>query len=109
MVATARLQLVVDSRVLAEYDEVLHWPELRLQSGTVDRLLDAVRTHSLLMIVPPWEKELPDPDDEPFLALAFAGCCPLVTGNERHYPCRLRRGVSVLSPRDYFDAYRIGR
>ena len=43
---------------------------------------------------------LPDSDDECFLDVALL--TPdrvLVTGNARHYPPRLRRGVTVLTPR----------
>ncbi len=44
---------------------------------------------------------LPDPHDEPFLAVALA--TPdrvLVTGNIRHFPPSCRAGVTVLTPRE---------
>ncbi len=44
---------------------------------------------------------LPDPHDEPFLAVALA--TPdrvLVTGNIKHFPPPCRAGVTVLTPRE---------
>jgi len=42
---------------------------------------------------------LPDPDDEPFLAVALAASADfLVTGNLADYPPDKRRGCAVVSP-----------
>jgi len=43
--------------------------------------------------------DLPDPDDEPFLAIALAASADiLVTGNLVDYPHNKRRGCAVVSP-----------
>lgn len=52
------------------------------------------------------DEPLPDRSDEPFLEVALAAGVPLVTGNLRHYPPKLRRGVEVLSPAEYVKKYR---
>ena len=50
---------------------------------------------------------IPDPDDEPFLAVAIAGrvAC-LVTRNKTHSSARLRQGLPLLSPREFLTHYR---
>ena len=55
---------------------------------------------------PPCPVPLPDPDDEPFLAVAGATDSTLVTGNLKHYPPRSRHGVTVQTPRELVDRLR---
>jgi uncharacterized protein len=54
----------------------------------------------------PWPLKLPDPDDEPFLALAHASGAVLVTGNVKHFPKSVRGDVEVFSPADYLARLR---
>jgi predicted nucleic acid-binding protein len=50
---------------------------------------------------------LPDPDDEPFLEVAFSGGAEyLVTANQAHFPSDLFRGIKVVSPSDFLKHYR---
>jgi hypothetical protein len=44
---------------------------------------------------------LPYSADSVFLALAHASGGWLVTGNGKHFPKSVRRGVSVISPAEY--------
>jgi len=48
----------------------------------------------------------PDPDDEPFLAVAEYTDAVLVTGNLKHFPAKACAGVQVLSPRGFLDHLR---
>jgi predicted nucleic acid-binding protein len=48
-----------------------------------------------------WPYSIPDPKDAVFLALAHSSGAWLVTGNLKHFPEKVRRGVTVLSPTDY--------
>jgi hypothetical protein len=48
-----------------------------------------------------WPHAGPDLKDMPFLALAHSAGVWLVTGNLRHFPQEIRKGVTVLSPTDY--------
>lgn len=103
LVVAGYLQPVVDARVLAEYAEVLHRPELKLDPARLDLLLTEIARRALLLVVAPWKHPLPDPDDEAFLALADAALCPLVTGNARHFPKASTGGVTVLSPAEFME------
>jgi hypothetical protein len=60
----------------------------------------------MAVAVPVWPDPLPDPADEPFLAVAGATGSRLITGNLRHFPTRLRRGVMVRTPREFLDDFR---
>jgi predicted nucleic acid-binding protein len=45
--------------------------------------------------------DLRDPDDAPFLECARAGGVAIVTGNLRHFPKSIARGVRVLTPAQF--------
>jgi predicted nucleic acid-binding protein len=50
--------------------------------------------------------DLPDPDDEAFLAVALAASADyLVTGNLAHYPHGKRKGCAVLSPAEFMNIW----
>lgn len=106
LVAAGELVAVYDSRIMAEYREVLTRPGLKLNAVRVKQLLAVIQSMGVPVTPLPWQVALPDPDDEPFLACAKAAGAPLVTGNLRHYPAASRFGVSVLSPRQFLDILR---
>jgi uncharacterized protein len=106
-VVAGELELALDAAIRNEYEDVLRRPELGLDRGHVDDLLAAIdRFAFLVAAVPPCPEPLPDPDDEPFLAVAAATASILVTGNARHFPARARRGVRVQTPRELVDSLR---
>ncbi len=101
------LELAVDMAIRQEYAEVLTRPEFALLRVQLDKLLAALdRCAFWVAGVPPWPVPLPDPDDESFLAVAAASASVLVTGNLRHFPAASRRGVVVLTPREFKESQR---
>ena len=101
---SGRIEPVFDMAILQEYEEVLHRSELGLAPDRVDDLLAALEEFGALVVgAPPWSAGLPDPDDAPFLAVARVADSVVVTGNTRHFPPRSRRGVTVLTPRQFVD------
>jgi len=109
-VLTGDLNLALNMAIRQEYEEVLQRPEFRFPAGHVDTLLSVIDRFALwLPAAPPWPAPLPDPDDEPFLAVAAATGSVLVTGNVRHFPAASRRGVEVLTPRELIDRLRTKR
>lgn len=99
------LTLCFDGRIQLEYREVLSRPRFGFDAGDVEALLGLLEVEGLLVNSAPLPKRLPDPDDEPFLAVALAaGAEFLITGNLRHYPPRARQGVQVVSPRSFLEA-----
>lgn len=101
------LELVFDPSIRHEYEEVLRRPELGLPRQRVDDLLAALDQFGWeVQAAARWPVPLPDPDDEPFLSVAGATGSVLVTGNLRHFPARIRRGVPVRTPRQFVDQLR---
>ena len=99
------LVLVVDDRVLSEYEEVLRRPRFGLPVREVEGLVRHLRAAGEAVTARPLPVALPDADDLPFLEVAVAGAATLVTGNPRHFrPVRGRHDVRVLSPRQALDA-----
>jgi uncharacterized protein len=107
MVSSGEPALCFDARILSEYNDVLKRPKFRFEPDKVDALLDFIVNRGKAVATYPLLEPLPDPDDEPFLAVAIAGrvAC-LVTGNRAHFPARLRPGVTLLSPREFLIHYR---
>jgi len=107
MVSSGEPALCFDARILSEYNDVLKRPKFRFEPGKVDALLDFIVNRGKAVATSPLLEPLPDPDDEPFLAVAIAGrvAC-LVTGNRSHFPARMRQGVTLFSPREFVTHYR---
>lgn len=104
------LEPVFDMSIRQEYAEVLQRPEFRFPAARVDDLLAALDQFAFHVAAPPpWPVALPDPDDEPFLAVAAATGSVLVTGNLRHFPVATRRGVAVVTPRELVDRIKAGK
>ena len=103
LIRTKILQLVVDDRILAEYQSVLLGKRLRKWVSEEDArdllaflFLDSERIVSNILV-----QSLPDPGDLAFLEVAVTANVPLVTGNLKHFPKSARRGVTVISPVEY--------
>jgi predicted nucleic acid-binding protein len=101
------LTLALDAANREEYERVLQRSEFSLPPARVNEVLTAVEQGAFQVVAAPrLGVSLPDPDDEPFLAVAQATGSILVTGNVRHYPARSRGGVEVLTPRQFVDHLR---
>lgn len=100
--------LLVDSRILAEYDEVT--ARTRFKFDEIERriLLDVLANIAEPIVAGPLRVALPDPDDRMFVEVAIAGGAgAIVTGNTRHFtPRRGRLAVPVLTPRQLVDRMR---
>jgi putative PIN family toxin of toxin-antitoxin system len=105
MLIAGRLQALHDSRIIAEYREVLSRAELDLDPQDVGTVLEAIELGGEgILASDPLRAALPDPDDLPFLEVATAGRADaLVTGSVRYFPPRERRGTTVLTPREMLE------
>jgi putative PIN family toxin of toxin-antitoxin system len=108
MVVSGALILCVDARVLLEYHDVLRRPRFNFDEDAIAALMDYIEATSDTAAAVPLAKHLPDADDEAFLEVAIACAARyLVTGNLDHFPGHLRAGVSVVSPREFVELYRL--
>ena len=107
LITTGTVRVCYDARILGEYRQVLSRPAFSFSQIQVESLLAQLEADGDLVTAPPLSEDLPDPDDEVFLAvdLASQARC-LVTGNLRHYPASRRQGVRVVSPRNFLELYR---
>lgn len=108
LVASGKLELCLDARLLCEYQDVLHRPKFDFDAGRVDAFLAQVEGCGIIVASSPLPIPLPDSDDDAFLEVALTGRAKgLVTGNLVHFPKELRQGMRVLSPAEFVEFYRI--
>ena len=107
MVASADITVCYDARILTEYREVLARPRFRFNPDRVAAILEQIEYRGMPVASRPLSRPLPDPDDEPFLAVALAGTAScLVTGNHAHFPPALCGKATVLSPAEFLAEWR---
>ena len=107
MLTSDEILLCVDGRILLEYAEVLHRPQLEIDPQKADVVMAYIQSESQVHATVPLAASLPDADDNAFLEVAVSAAAEcLVTGNLKHYPKRCRAGVRVLSPRQFLDWFR---
>ena len=96
---------VVTDSVLAEYEEVLIRPKLRIPASRIHSLLDGIRARSVFapFVIVKHKDTLPDPDDVIFLEAALGLNLPIVTGNLRHFPRSAAGHIPILSPAEFLD------
>jgi putative PIN family toxin of toxin-antitoxin system len=107
LLRSGALDVVVDDRILAEYDDVRRREKFRAYFSKQDGediieflRKDAYRTTSHRVIL-----DMPDPGDVPFLEIALAESVPLITGNKKHYPKDKRAGCQVLTPEEFLRTF----
>jgi putative PIN family toxin of toxin-antitoxin system len=100
LVLAGRCHLIVDSRIMAEYQAVLRRLEFGFPADEVDALLAFIE-RAEWVVADPLDLALPDETDRPFLEVAVAGGADaLVTGNPRHFRVPgTRLDLAVLTPR----------
>jgi putative PIN family toxin of toxin-antitoxin system len=109
LVLSHAVTLLYDDRMLAEYQDVLTRPKLRIAPLEAVFLLEFIETEGVLVSAPPlFSLDLPDPEDLPFVEVAAAaGADALVTGNTRHFASAASTiGIPILSPAEFLDAWR---
>jgi predicted nucleic acid-binding protein len=108
LVLSGAVQVCHDKRILAEYAEVLARPRFKFDPKRVREVLNKIDADGLSIDASgESDLNLPDTDDEPFLAVALAASADfLVTGNLSDYPPDKRRGCAVVSPAAFMGKWR---
>jgi putative PIN family toxin of toxin-antitoxin system len=107
MVFSGELTLCIDARILAEYKDVLNRPKFKFNKDPIGILLDFIKKYGHFISSSPLKNRLPDPGDEPFLEVAIAGKVKsLITGNRKHYPSSVFKGINIFSPSEFIEFYR---
>jgi putative PIN family toxin of toxin-antitoxin system len=97
--------LLVSEPVLAEYEEVLRRPRLKIDSAKVTDAMVRIRAVGSLLVPTQRVTAASDPDDNIFLECAQAGNAEyLVTGNVRDFPETWQR-TRILTPREFVEMW----
>jgi putative PIN family toxin of toxin-antitoxin system len=100
LILGARIQVLYDDRILAEYLDVLARPMLAIEPSLAQAVVGYIRLSGEPVLARPLLKDaLSDPDNLPFAEVALTGKADmLVTGNLKHFSRLKDWGVTVLSP-----------
>jgi putative PIN family toxin of toxin-antitoxin system len=107
MIFSGELTLHIDARILSEYTDVLHRPKFKFNKEHIGILINFIKQYGQFTASSPLKNRLPDPDDEPFLEVASTGIVKsLITGNKKHYPSSVIKGITIFSPSEFIEYYR---
>ena len=101
------VEFVMSSEILDEYRRVANILSEKYASVSLDAILDFVENEAdFIEAVPLPEQITNDPDDEIFLACAIASGAKIIVSGDKHLlNVSGYKGIEVLKPRDFVDAY----
>jgi|SRR5579871_756400 len=100
---TKPARLYISSEILAEYEEVLARPELKIRKGLRRQLLQLVKNKAHLVSPRRQLQVTSDPYDNMFVECAdTAGADYLVTGNQRHFP-KFWKKTKIINAREFIS------
>ncbi|NPV87726.1 MAG: putative toxin-antitoxin system toxin component, PIN family [Anaerolineae bacterium] len=109
LVLSGTLRVVLDIRVLTEYQSVLQRPRFQLAPEQVKAVLNFISVSGCWFDSQPLhiaKEDIPDIDDLPFAELAVSsGAAALITGNVKHYPYLGKFSVKVLTPQMFLSEF----
>jgi len=90
--------VLVDNRIMFEYEDVLRRSKFGFDSRDVRAFLDFFQHESEFVTAKPFSTTLADPADLPFFEVATTAAADyLITGNTKHFP----EEPWILSPRQF--------
>lgn len=95
-------QVVYDSRIMDEYERVLHYEKFGFDEKDIEAILSPIRENGLHIVAHPI-KAIPfnDESDRKFLEVAKTASAVLVTGNLKHFP----EDPIVMSVSDFYEKF----
>jgi putative PIN family toxin of toxin-antitoxin system len=102
-----RFQVAYDDRILAEYEDVLARPELRIRPARARAVIAHIELAGQQIDVTELSVDgIQDPDDLPFAEVFLAANAQaLVTGNLRHFSALVEKGLAVFSPAQFLEQF----
>jgi putative PIN family toxin of toxin-antitoxin system len=103
LAANQKILMCVSEDILAEYEEVLRRPRLKLDSARIASSMALIRKTSKLIKPRRTLNVSPDESDNRFYECAGAAKAHfLITGNIRHFP-ESHKTTRIVSPREFID------
>ena len=101
------IQVAYDDRILAEYEEVLARPELRIHPSRMLAVIDHIELAGKFVESEPLATEGYTDSDDIMFAEVFitSNADALITGNLRHYKPLLKQNAFVLSPAQFMEKF----
>ena len=93
--------LCYNSAILSEYENVMLRPKFqdKIDSGTIRRFIDLLRSIGISFNPPPSDIKLYDESDRIFYDTAKGSGSVLISGNTKHYP----KEPFILLPADFLE------
>lgn len=105
MLIRGDVELYVDSRIMAEYDEVLKRPKFGFDLRQIGFFSDYIKRTAVFVTAAHIDIPSKDPDDKPFLETAIAsGAFCVITGNAKDYPSKKLGRLKILTPARFLSA-----
>ena len=103
LAANQKIQMIVSAPILAEYEEVLRRPRLKLNPIKIDNSLAVIQNTSVIVKPKRTLKKSPHESDNRFYECAEAGKANfLITGNIKHFP-EAHKGAQIVTPREFIE------
>ena len=107
LVVAGEMQLCVDPRILAEYDDVLRRPEFAILTDDVNSIFAYMDENARKVTALPLPSVSIDPKDQVFIETAVSAKADyLVTGNLKHFTHLQKYRFRVVSPKQLLDDMR---
>ena len=105
--AEARFRVCASEAMLLEYKDVLNRSYLKISLVAAVTFFTLIERIGLKVTGTGAKFGLPDPDDEEFLDVALVvGADYLVTGNLKHFPSKLTKGMRVVPPAEFLRIFK---
>ncbi|MDA3955252.1 putative toxin-antitoxin system toxin component, PIN family [Oceanispirochaeta sp.] len=102
LIINKRIKLIIDTRIISEYSEVLRHPKFKFRDESINPLLDFIKIESESIIPEPSFIDFPDPDDKIFWEVAKSGnALYIISGNTKHFP----KDPMVVTPAVFISLY----
>jgi len=102
LVLNLEINLLYDSRIIQEYDNVLKREKFGFPGDAVIRLIDFIKNEGISVIPNPVAVKFKDEDDKKFYEAAKSGNADyLVTGNKSHFP----KDKIIVTPSEFISAF----
>jgi uncharacterized protein len=107
LIFSRQLEPVYDDRIIHEYTIVLRRNKFCFSAEVVDELLYSIQVIGSRIVPHHTALLLPDDHDRPFVECALGSSNNiLLTGNSKHYPLSIIKGVQRFSPREFLEKFR---
>lgn len=104
--AFSNYKVCYSEATLQEILEVTKRPKFQktIKTNRIETTLQLLYSLGGLFAPEPCKIKLPDPDDTIYLDLAMATKAEyIITGNKKHFPGKLCKGVEILSPGEFIN------